>query len=388
MVGAGVMGGGIAQLLSNRNISVRVKDINTDALGGALREAYRIYSESVRRKRMKPFERDRKMRLISVGLTSDGMRRCGIIVEAVVEDFGIKQKVFRELGGITGPGTILASNTSSLSINEMAKVTPYPERVIGLHFFNPVNRMPLVEVIPADVTSKETIERTVQFARGLGKTVIVVKDVRGFLVNRILVPYLNEAGHLMEAGVSPQRIDAVAKRFGMPMGPAELLDHIGIDIAYKVAHILEGAYGGRMKMAALFEIVKEKKYFGKKSALGFYRYHGKKAEPNPGIQLPRPVRAISDEEILKRLIYTMVNEASLCLDEKVTSEPGAVDIGMIMGIGFPPFRAGLLRYADDTGLKNVAEDLGLLAVSVNRERFSVAPLLARLAANGQTFYPS
>jgi 3-hydroxyacyl-CoA dehydrogenase/enoyl-CoA hydratase/3-hydroxybutyryl-CoA epimerase len=316
------------------------------------------------------------------------MRRCGIIVEAVVEDMGIKQKVFRELGSLTGPGTILASNTSSLSLNEMAKVTPYPERVIGLHFFNPVHRMPLVEVIPADVTSKETIERTVQFARGLGKTVIVVKDVRGFLVNRILVPYLNEAGYLMEEGVSPQRLDAVAKRFGMPMGPAELLDHIGIDIGCKVAHILEEAYGERMKVAPILERLKSKGFHGKKIALGLYRYKGKKARPNPGLDLPKPTRTVSDDEVLKRLIYTMVNEASRCLEEKVVTEPGAVDIGMIMGTGFPPFRAGLLRYADHIGPKKIAEDLARFAASVDRERFAVAPLLARLAANGQTFYPS
>ncbi|MFH1208080.1 MAG: 3-hydroxyacyl-CoA dehydrogenase NAD-binding domain-containing protein [Candidatus Omnitrophota bacterium] len=388
VIGAGVMGGGVAQLLSNRNIPVRVKDINTDALGGALREAYRLYSESVRKKRMKPFERDRKMCLISAGLTQEGMRRCGFIIEAVVEDLGIKQKVFRELGEITGSGTILASNTSSLSINEIAKVTSHPERVIGLHFFNPVNRMPLVEVIPADVTNQETIERTVQFARELGKTVIIVKDVRGFLVNRILVPYLNEAGYLMEEGVSPQQIDSVAKRFGMPMGPGELLDHIGIDIGFKVAHILEVAYGTRMKVAPILERLKSKGFHGKKISLGLYRYKGKKMTPNAGLDLPKPARDISDEEILKRLIYIMINEASRCLEEKVATEAGVVDIGMIMGTGFPPFRAGLLRYADDTGLKNIAEDLGRLAASVDRGRFAVAPLLARLASNGQTFYPS
>jgi 3-hydroxyacyl-CoA dehydrogenase / enoyl-CoA hydratase / 3-hydroxybutyryl-CoA epimerase len=316
------------------------------------------------------------------------MRRSGIIIEAVVEDLGIKQKVFRELGAITGPGTILASNTSSLSLNEMAKVTPHPERVIGLHFFNPVHRMPLVEVIPADVTSKETIERTVQFARSLGKTVVVVKDVRGFLVNRILVPYLNEAGYLMEAGVTPQRLDAVAKRFGMPMGPGELLDHIGIDIGCKVAHILEGAYGKRMKVAPILEILKEKKFFGKKAGLGLYRYKGKKALPNPNLGLPKPVRTISDEEILKRLIYTMINEASRCLEEKVVTDPGTVDIGMIMGTGFPPFRAGLLRYADHIGPQKIAEDLAHFAASVDGDRFAVAPFLKNLAVNGQTFHPS
>ncbi len=388
VVGAGVMGGGIAQLLSNRNIPVRVRDINTEALGGALREAYRLYSESVRRRKMKPFERDRKMSLISAGLTTEGMRRSGIIIEAVVEDLGIKQKVFRELGAITGPGTILASNTSSLSLNEMAKVTPHPERVIGLHFFNPVHRMPLVEVIPADVTSRETIERTVQFARSLGKTVVVVKDVRGFLVNRILVPYLNEAGYLMEEGVSPQTLDTVAKKFGMPMGPGALLDHIGIDIGCKVAHILEEAYGKRMKVASILEILRGKKFFGKKTGLGLYQYKGKKVMPNPNLDLPKPKRVISDEEILKRLIYTMVNEASLCLEEKVVTDPGAVDIGMIMGTGFPPFRSGLLRYADHIGPKKIAEDLARFAASVDSERFAIAPLLKNLAANGQTFYKS
>jgi 3-hydroxyacyl-CoA dehydrogenase / enoyl-CoA hydratase / 3-hydroxybutyryl-CoA epimerase len=386
VIGAGVMGGGVAQLLSNRNIPVRVKDINTEALGGALREAYRLYSESVRRKKMKPFERDRKMGLISTGLTQEGMRRCGFIIEAVAEDLGLKQKVFHELGEITDPRTILASNTSSLSINEMAKVTPHPERVIGLHFFNPVNRMPLVEVIPADVTSQETIERTVQFARELGKTVILVKDVRGFLVNRILVSYLNEAGYLMEEGVSPEILDSVAKKFGMPMGPGELLDHIGIDIGLKVAHILEAAYGQRMKTAPILERLKDKGYFGKKTLLGLYRYRGKKKTLNPGLGLPRPERAISDKEILKRLIYTMVNEASRCLDEKVTSEAGAVDIGMIMGTGFPPFRGGLLRYADCVGLWDIVEDLNRFSGRTGGVRLTPSPHLMDLAKSRQTFY--
>lgn len=388
VVGAGVMGGGIAQLLSHRNIPVRIKDINPDALGGALREAGRIYAGFVRRKRMKPFERDRKMSLISAGLTNDGMRRAGIIMEAVVEDMAIKQQVFRELGEITGPGTILASNTSSLSITEMARVTKHPERVIGLHFFNPVNRMPLVEVIPAETTSKETIERTVQFARGLGKTVVVVKDVRGFLVNRILLPYLNEAGYLMQEGVSPVVLDPVARKFGMPMGPAELMDHIGIDIGCKVAHVLEEAYGRRMRTSGILLRLKDQGALGRKTSLGFYRYRGKKKDLNPGLGLPRPARPISEEEVLKRLIYVMINEASRCLEEQVVPEPGAVDIAMITGTGFPPFRAGLLRYADTVGAKRIVEDLERFSAAVDRERFAVSPLLARMAAGGEKFYPS
>jgi 3-hydroxyacyl-CoA dehydrogenase/enoyl-CoA hydratase/3-hydroxybutyryl-CoA epimerase len=388
VIGAGVMGGGIAQLLSNREIPVRVKDINMEALGGALREAYRIFSESVKRKRMKPFEREKKMGLISTGLTTEGLRRCDVIIEAVVEDMGIKQKVFRELGEVTDAKTILASNTSSLSISEMAKVTRHPERVVGMHFFNPVNRMPLVEIIPADATSKETIERTVQFVRSVGKTAIVVKDVRGFLVNRILMPYLNEAGYLMQEGVSPAAIDAVAKKFGMPMGPAELLDHIGIDIAYKVARILEAGYGARMKVASIVGQLKENGHFGKKAGVGFYLHKGKKMEPNKSLRLPPPKREISDDEIRKRLIYIMINEASRCLEEKVANEAGTVDIGMIMGTGFPPFRAGLLRYADRVGAGSIAEDMERFAAAVDRDRLSPAPLLARMAANGEKFYQS
>lgn len=386
VVGAGVMGGGIAQILSHRNFPVRVRDLRPEALGSALREAHRIYSAAVKRKRIKPFERDRKMRLISAGLTSEGFRRCGIIIEAVVEDLRVKQQVFRELDSITKPGTILASNTSSLSISAMAQGTLHPERVIGLHFFNPVDRMPLVEIIPTETTSPETLERTVQFARSLGKTVVVVKDVRGFLVNRILTPYLNEAGYLMEEGMTPIVLDSVAKSFGLPMGPAELLDHVGIDIAYKAAHILEDAYGARMRMSPLFKKMNDRGYFGKKASLGFYRYRHGKMEQNRRLDLPRPSKALPSDEILKRLIYPMINEASRCLEEKVVQEAGVVDIAMIMGTGFPPFRAGLLRYADHIGLKNIAADLDRLAATVGHERFAPSPLLARWAAQGKTFY--
>lgn len=386
VIGAGVMGGGLAHLLSDRNIPVRLRDIRPEALGSALREAYRIYSGALRRKKIKLFERAKKMSLISAGITDEGLRRCGIVLEAVVEDMSVKQKVFIELGAITGPGTILASNTSALSIQEMAKVTTHPERVIGLHFFNPVNRMPLVEVIPSALTSKETIERTVQFARSLGKIPVLVKDVRGFLVNRILVPYINEAAYLMEEGVSPLVLDEAAKKFGMPVGPAELIDHIGVDIGHKVARILEEAYGARMKVAPLMDRLKDKGFYGKRVGAGLYRYQGDTMKPNPDLDLPRPQRSIPEEEILKRLIYPMVNEASRCLEEHVVAEPGMVDIAMILGTGFPPFRAGLLHYADDTGIRKIAEDLAAFTVSVDRDRFEAAPLLQKMADSGHQFY--
>ncbi len=386
VVGAGVMGGGIAQLVSNRNIPVRVKDIQDKALGGALREAASIYKSGMKRGKVKKFEMDQKMALISTGLTLQGFRRSDVVIEAVVEDLGIKQKVFKELGELCGVETVLASNTSSLSVTRMAEGTRHPERVVGLHFFNPVNRMPLIEIIRAVQTSDETIERTVQFSRQLGKTVIVVKDAPGFLVNRLLLPYLNEAAYLMEEGVSPETLDSIAESFGMPMGPIELVDQVGIDVGYKVAHILQEAFGARMKVAGILETVKGQGLLGKKSGRGFYVYDGKKKTPNLEVRLGAAKGSISQKDVLKRMMTIMINEAARCLEEKVVDGPATVDIGMVMGTGFPPFRAGLLHYADSVGLPKIVDDLKRFSVEVNRDRFEPAPLLLDLAVKGQGFY--
>ena len=370
------MGGGIAQLVSSRDIPVRVKDLNEKALSGALAEAMKVYRSLLKKKRVKPHEVANKMSLISVGLTNDGLKNCGILIEAVVEDLPLKQKVFSELSSLTGPETILASNTSSLSVTKMAAGCRYPERVVGLHFFNPVNRMPLVEVIRADQTSQETIERTVLFARRLGKTVIVVEDRPGFLVNRLLLPYMNEAAYLLEEGFAPNCIDSTARKFGMPMGPIELVDQVGIDVGYKVAHILAGAFGARMKVASILEKVYQAGLLGKKSGKGFYLYgkNGKTNGVNPeikrlGLNFCASSRSIFNKDVIKRMIYIMINEAARCLEERVTDSPASVDIGLMMGAGFPPFRAGLLRYADSVGTASILKDL---------ERFQSADAAARL----------
>ncbi len=356
VVGAGIMGGGIAQLVSDKKIPVRVKDINDKALGGALKEARHIYEGALKRRKITKAELELKMGLISVGLTTQGFRRCDILIEAVVEDLGVKRKVFQELGELAAPEVILASNTSSLSVTKMAEVTRHPGRVIGLHFFNPVNRMPLVEVIRAEQTSEETLERTVQFARLLGKTVIVVKDAPGFLVNRLLLPYMNEAAYLLGEGLGAEQIDRLVEKFGMPMGPIELADQVGIDVGYKVAHILQEAFGGRMKVAPVLEDVKQKGLLGKKSGKGFYLHAGKKKIPNPEVKTGARASGVSEQDALKRMLYIMINEAARCLEEKVVDGPETVDIGMVMGTGFPPFRAGLLHYADSVGLSNIVQD--------------------------------
>ena len=386
VVGAGVMGGGIAQLVSQKEIPVRVKDLNEKALAGALKEAMSIFQSALRRRRIKKHEVERKMNLISVGLDNAGLKNCGMIIEAVVEDLGIKQRVFKELDGLTDKNVILASNTSSLPVTKMAEVCTHPERVIGLHFFNPVNRMPLVEVIRAAQSSEETIERTVQFARRLGKTVILTEDRPGFLVNRLLLPYLNEAAYLLQEGMSSMNIDAIAENFGMPMGPIELVDQVGIDVGYKVAHILQEAFGDRMKVAKVLEDVKAKGLLGKKSKKGFYVYDNGKKTPNPELKTALKTK-VSNEDALKRMIYIMINEAARCLEEKVIDSPGTVDIGMIMGTGFPPFRGGLLRYADSVGIGAIVKDLERFQKEVDPQRFAPCVYLCDLAKKGEKFYP-
>lgn len=385
VVGAGVMGGGIAQLVSYRDIPVRVKDLNEKALGGALKEAMSIYKSALKKRKIKKHQLENKMNLISTSLNNTGFKNADILIEAVVEDLGIKQKVFKELSEFTGPETILASNTSSLPVTKMAEVCRNPERVVGLHFFNPVNRMPLVEVIRAEQSSDDAVERTVIFSRRLGKTVILVKDRPGFLVNRLLLPYLNEAAYLLQEGLSPVKIDAIAEKFGMPMGPIELADQVGIDVGYKVAHILQEAFGDRMKVAPILEEVKKQGLLGKKSGKGFYTYKGREKSVNPEVKTGAGSKT-SDEDARKRMIYIMINEAARCLEEKVVDSAATVDIGMIMGTGFPPFRGGLLRYADSIGTANILKDLERFQKEVDAKRFEPSDYLRQLASKNAAFY--
>lgn len=388
VIGAGIMGGGIAQLTSHRGLETRLKDIRKEALDSAIKEAQRIYQGEVERKKMRESDVEQKMKLISIDAEDSLIGNSDMIIEAVVEDLGIKKKIFKEWGAKVSAHTIIASNTSSLPVTQMAAESLRPENVVGVHFFNPVNRMPLVEVIRAKQTSEETLEKAIAFARQLGKTVIVTADAPGFLVNRLLLPYLNEAAYLLEEGVSPERIDQIACQFGMPMGPVELVDQVGIDVGYKVAHILQEAFGDRMKVASILERVKAKGFLGKKSGKGFYLYgDGKSRQINPEIEWPKSKNTeLTDDQILKRLIYIMINEAARCLDEGVIDQPSTVDIGMIMGTGFPPFRAGLLHYADSIGLDLIVKDLKDLQRTVDSKRFEPSAYLEKLSLNKKTFY--
>ena len=389
VLGAGIMGGGIAWLFSKMDILVRMKDLNWEAIKKGYQQASKIYQFLQKIRKYSSREVSLKMDKISGTIDYSGFQNVDIVVEAVVEDIKIKKTVFNELEKNIRSTTIIASNTSSLSINEMASVFKKPERFIGMHFFNPVNRMQLVEVISGNKTSQKTIATVVKLAKDAGKIPIVVKDCPGFLVNRILLPYINEAGFLLEDGAAINQIDKSMENFGMPMGPLTLLDEVGIDVGYKVAVILEKGYGSRMKVCSSFEkLYSEKKLLGKKTGKGIYLHQGKIKKINPAIlslNKRKNKRLNSKEDIFLRPLLIMINEAARCLEEKIVKSPEYLDMAMITGTGFPPFRGGLLKYADHLGADKIVEKLEFYSNRLG-ERFQPANLLIKLSGEKRKFY--
>ena len=288
------------------------------------------------------------------------------------------------------PEAILATNTSSLSVEQIGAKLKNPERVVGFHFFNPVAVMPLIEVVRTPHTTDETLATAMATAAKLRKNAVITKDTPGFVVNRILGPYMNEAAFLLAEGAGAERIDRVMEKFGMPMGPITLLDEVGLDVAAKVSKVLFGAFGERMKPPGLFDKVFEEKRFGKKSGKGIYLWEdGKKSHLDKeflsrvGIQ--DGSGKATDEEIEKRLVYLMVNEAARCLEEGLVRDVSDIDIGMIFGTGFAPFRGGLCRYADTVGAEHIVADLEIYARNLGT-RFQPAPYLQQLAVGNKKFY--
>lgn len=393
VLGAGVMGGGIAQLLAEKDIPTRMKDLNTQALALGVQSASAIFQKQVKRKRINRRQYLQKMSLISPLLDFSAFGKLDLVVEAVVEKLEVKQKVFQELEGYVSDRCVIASNTSSLPISEMQKVMKRPERFVGMHFFNPVHKMPLVEVIRGEKTSDEAVTTIFQFCKKIGKTPVVVKDAPGFLVNRLLVAFLNEAIYLLIDGAPIDEIDQVLSDFGMPMGALELIDEVGVDVGDKVLHILHDAFGARMLPAPLTSKVLAAGRLGKKAGKGLYTYEGreKKKVLDPKIYeilgvTPQP-GAISSEEIVERCILPMINEATRCLEEGIVSSASELDLGMIMGTGFPPFRGGLLRYADTLGAQTIVDRLRKYQERFGA-RFEPAPALIARAQHEQRFYPA
>ena len=389
VLGAGVMGGGIAQLFADKEIHVRMKDINKDALSRGLSAAANIFKSKLKRRIIDKRELGLKMGNISTTLNYSGFGKVDVVVEAVLEKMEVKQAVFAECERYVKDDAILASNTSSLSVTEIASALKKPERFAGMHFFNPVHMMPLVEVIRGKKSSDEATSTIVALAKRLGKTPIVVKDKEGFLVNRLLMPYLNEAVLMLEEGASIEEIDKAFLDFGMPMGAFILLDEIGIDIAWHVANILHNAFGERMKPAGLMKLILDSGRLGKKNSKGHYTYaSGKRKGADSGIYSltgGKKVGLLSDDTIIDRAVLLMLNEAAYCLEEHIVEKADYVDGGMIFGAGFPPFRGGLLKYADSRGLKEIEERLNQLKEKYGH-RFKPAPLITKMAKEGKTFY--
>jgi 3-hydroxyacyl-CoA dehydrogenase/enoyl-CoA hydratase/3-hydroxybutyryl-CoA epimerase len=391
LVGAGVMGGGIAELASRTGIQVRVRDLKPEPLTHALQTARSLIAERQRRRRGGPDaarEADAQMARIVPTLDLNGTGRADVAMEAVVEDLAIKRKVFAELDVRLPPGAVLATNTSSLSVDALAEGLVHADRMCGFHFFNPVHRMPLVEVVRGSRTSDQTMVTAVALARRMGKTPVVVADAPGFVVNRILMPYLSEAMVLLEEGYVLEDIDAAMRSFGMPMGPFEVLDEVGLDVAHKVGGVLSQAFPERMAKSAALEKLLAAGRLGRKNGLGFYRHAGKKRTPDPAVRgligRSRRRRASSLEVLAERMVVAMINEAARCLEEKVVADAGSIDLAMIFGAGFPPFRGGLLRHADTYGLAKV--EMRLTALWAEKgERFAPSALLSRLVAEGGSF---
>ena len=398
LLGAGIMGGGIAWLFANYNFNVRIKDITQQAIALGYNQILKIFNQLQKIRKLNSNQVSLKMANVSAGLDYTNFDHSDLVIEAVVENIAVKKNILKEIEAQVPNDAIIASNTSSLSISEMAQALENPSRFVGMHFFNPVNKMPLVEVIYGEKTSNETVASIVKISKKLGKTPIVVKDVPGFLVNRILLTYLNESAYLLQDGFSIKKIDSEIERFGMPMGPFVLADVVGIDVGVKVAQSLENGYGSRMKVAEILQEIytNHKNLLGKKSNLGFYNYdkNNKITDQNFAIyeildsikdQIKTPESNINDSEIIERCILTMINESAKCLEENVVKNARYLDMAMIMGAGFPAFRGGVLRYADKLGLQNIVKKLQNFEKKYG-ERFAVSKLLISMEQNNQKFY--
>jgi len=389
-LGAGTMGGGIAWLMADAGMYPLMKDLSTDALNLGLKQSSQNFSGALKRKKMTADEFERKQRSITAQLDYSGFKKVDLVIEAVVENMDIKKKVFAETEKQVGRECLLTSNTSSLSVQEMSKALEYPERFAGLHFFNPVHLMPLVEIIIHDKIAPETIEALHKWVLRVKKTPVIVKDGPGFLVNRILMPYLNEAGYLLEEGVSVKDLDQAALNFGMPMGPCRLLDEVGIDVGVKVAKVMHDGLGERALPSKFSSKLLDKNFLGKKNSKGFYLYDekGKVTGPNSEVEslLPTEKKSMNESEIQMRLFLPMINEAAAILKDGIVTRASDVDLGLIYGIGFPPFRGGLLRYADSEGLDKIFNALKNFESSVDKHRYAPSDYLRDLVDQKSTFY--
>ena len=386
VIGVGTMGSGIAWALAQKDIPVRLGARKMPSIAKGIAVMMKSFESLKRRGRLTEREIGLKMDRVTHTTQMQGFASMDIVIEAVSEEPSVKQTLFKDLETKVSPETVIATNTSSLNISKLVQNTVHPERFVGMHFFNPVQMMPLVEVIAGEKTSDATMATVVALAKRLGKTPIKVSECAGFLVNRTLLPYLNEAARMFEEGEEVEHIDKLLKDFGMPMGPFTLADEVGIDIGDKVSNILYEAYGERMKPSPILSKMLEKEWLGKKTGQGFYIHEGKNKTVNAAlVESQNTMPSLKDEKILDRAVLIMVNESAKCLEEGVVDNARYLDMAMVMGTGFPAFRGGLLRYADAIGLENIVAKLKKLEEKYG-ERFSPASSLLEMVEKGKTFY--
>lgn len=388
VLGSGIMGSGIAWLLSYRDISVRMKDINWEAVGKGFSSAWDTYKVLIKKRKLKPAQANRKFHLISGTVDYSGFDKLDFVIEAATENLELKHKILQELEANVRPDTIIATNTSSLTIDELAPALKHPERLVGMHFFNPPARMPLVEIVSGKQTTKEAVQTVFELCQRLKKTPVVVGDCTGFLVNRVFVQSFYEIMRMLEEGVPQERLDKIFVKFGMPMPPFALADKVGNDVNLKVMKSLEKAYGSRMEVPKIVEAINEKNLLGEKVGKGFYIYEKKSKKINPEIAQMvghQNGTKISDTDIVDRAVLAMINEAARCLDEDVVLNPGYLDMAMVFGVGFPPFRGGLLKYADSIGIETLMDKYKHLEETYG-EHFAPCDKLKAMSADKRGFF--
>lgn len=397
VLGAGIMGGGIAYQSASKGVPIIMKDIADKALDLGMSEANKLLANQVTRGKLKPEKAGAMLAEIRPTLNYGDFGHVDVVVEAVVENPKVKKAVLAEVEAVARPDAVIASNTSSISINDLASALKRPENFLGMHFFNPVHKMPLVEVIKGAKTSPEAVATIVGYATAMGKTPIVVNDCPGFLVNRILFPYFGGWSGLIQEGADFVKIDKIAESFGWPMGPAYLQDVVGIDTSHHVGDVLAEGYPDRMARTfkTALDVMYENKRYGQKNGIGFYKYEtDPKGKPKKvmtddsykliaGVQ-PNGTKDFSEEEIIDRLMIPMVIETARCLEENIVDTANEADMGLILGIGFPPHLGGALKYADIIGLKNLVAKCEKYA-SLGK-LYEPTARMKEMAAKGETYY--
>lgn len=386
VVGAGLMGAGIAQWLSARGLNVVLKDVGPDPLAKGLQSIERVYRDAVKRKILSEVDARAGFDRILPIYEDVPLTNVDLAIEAAVEKLDLKKQIFSELEPKIPNTLLIASNTSGLSIDTISEGLTHPEKVVGVHFFNPVHRMQLVEVVRGSRTSETVLAMAIQFVKSIGKLPVLVKDSPGFLVNRILLPYLVEAIRIFSEGHSVEAIDRAILDFGMPMGPLRLNDEVGLDVSLHVGSDLAARVSHLPPLNNVLPRMIQKGWLGKKSGTGFYIYRDQSETPNPGLKELQPsIEPTNANQLTDRLIFIMVNEAARVLEEKVVTDPADVDFGMIMGTGWAPFRGGPLKYADTVGISTVVSRLNHLAGKFG-EHFKPCALLDDMVNHGGTFF--